>query len=121
MSYKFRITSVVTEPSGSSLKGIYASFEVRDSNGSGIIAVDSANMTQLEGFEPIYADSAALQARTQTQLFNDFYRNDSIGAEILVVIGEILQTKVEAEVEEQQPVHRTIEDITDQNSITIVP
>lgn len=121
MPYKFRITSVVTEPSGGSLKGIYASFEVRDSNGSGIIAVDSANMSQLEGFEPIYADSAALQARTQTQLFNDFYRNDSIGAEILIAVGEILQGRLDEEVEEQAPVLRTIRGITDQTSITIVP
>lgn len=127
---KIRFTEVTTEEVGGSYEGVSASYEARDSDGAGNFAVDSGALSAPQTGSPVYASIAAVEALTQTQIYNDFYDTtviviDSFNSE---VIGEFwkadLQEKLDfqvkaAQVEAGLVVFETADEITDQEPITI--
>ena len=125
---KIRFTSVTTEQVGASFHGSSALYEATDSDGAGNFAVDSGALAAPQTGAPVYASIAAVEALTQTQIYNDFYDTteieiDSFNSE---VIGEMWKNDVQvklnnrvktAQVEAGLVVFETADEIADQTPI----
>ena len=123
---KIRFTSVTTENVGGILKGVSASYEVRDSDGFGNVGIDSGGLAPEESLQPTYASVAAVEALTQTQIYNDFYDNTVIDSSGITVgqawlqdLQETLDIQVKvAQVQSNNP-FESADNIADQTPINI--
>ena len=124
---KIRFTSVTTEGVGGSYEGSSALYEATDSDGAGNFAVDSGALAAPLTGAPVYASIAAVEALTQTQIYNDFYDTsvvDSSGQTVGEAWKADLQEKLDnrikaAQVEAGLVVFETADEIADQTPINI--
>ena len=88
---KIRFTQVVTENVGGSIKGISASYEASDSDGFGNVGIDSDTLAPSDSYQPTYASVAAVEALSQTQIYNDFYDTRQLVVDSFntIIYGEI--------------------------------
>lgn len=124
MSFKILFTEVVTEPDGGSYKGIAAYYEATDSDGAGNIAVDSGGIAPTDSYQPTYASLAAVEALTQTQIYNDFYPTKEVDSQILGEIWvegiqETLDNQISIVQQQNTPTFESVDNITDQTPITV--
>ena len=127
---KIRFTEVTVENIGGVLTGLSASYVATDSDGAGNIGVDSGGLAAPETGAPTYASLAAVQALTQTQIYNDFYDTTVVVVDSFnsFIIGEEwksdLQEALDIQVAATQfeaglvPID-TVDNITDQTPIDI--
>lgn len=126
---KIRFTEVLVEDIGGTLTGVSASYEARDSDGAGNIGIDSGGIGAPETGAPTYASLAAVQALTQTQIYNDFYDTtveviDSFNSFVIgeawkADVQETLDLQVKITQQETNDTMDTVENITDQTPIEI--
>ena len=123
---KIRFTEVVTKEVGGSYEGTSAAYEVTDSDGAGNFAVDSGSLAAPSTGAPVYASIAAVEALTQTQIYNDFYDTNPIDS--FQTIGEAWKEMTQsdldglvgaAQVASGAVTFETADEITDQEPITI--
>ena len=122
---KILFTDVTVEDRSGTITGVFAQYEITDSDGLGNVATDSASVGPSEGLEPTYASLAAVQALTQTQIYNDFVPSgtDSFGNSETDAWREIVEDKMEvlvkASAQETTPTFDAVDNITDQTPISI--